>query len=120
MDNLKPAELELLATCAGFNRAVLQVQSYEWAEKIFVDINQRGAAVAVKAANGAGKTSRVASGVALWNASVFPGSLTIATAGVFRQVKEQLFSALHSHAHKFSGWQFNDCETKVAHLHNLD
>ena len=67
-------------------------------------------AVAVKAANGAGKTERVAAPVALWHASVFAKSLAICTAGVFRQVQEQLFSAIRSHAHKFRGWQFNQWE----------
>src|SRR5262245_15629482 len=94
-------EFENLSTCAGFIRGVLQLQSYPWAEMIFGDLDRRGAAVAVKAANGAGKTERVAAPIALWHASVFPGSLTICSAGTFRQVKEQLFPAIRSHAHKF-------------------
>jgi hypothetical protein len=108
-------QLELLASCAGFIRGALQLESYQWAENIFHDLDRRGAAVAVKAANGAGKTERVAAPVALWHASVFPRSLTICTAGVFRQVKEQFFSAVRSHGHKFRGWQFNDCEVVTHH-----
>jgi hypothetical protein len=104
------AQFELLATCPGFIRGALRLESYPWAEAIFHDLDRRGAAVAVKACNGAGKTERVAAPVALWHASVFPKSLTIATAGVFRQVKEQLFPAIRSHAHKFRGWTFNECE----------
>jgi hypothetical protein len=103
-------DISLLATCSGFIRGALQLESYPWADNIFHDLDPRGAAVAVKACNGAGKTERVAAPVALWHASVFPRSLTICTAGVFRQVKEQLFPAIHSHAHKFRGWTFNDCE----------
>jgi hypothetical protein len=114
--NLKETErLELLATCAGFIRGALRLGSYPWAEAIFHDLDRRGAAVAVKAANGAGKTERVAAPVALWHASVFARSLTICTAGVFRQVKEQFFSAVRSHGHKFRGWQFNDCEVVTHH-----
>lgn len=114
--NLKEAErLELLATCAGFIRGALRLESYPWAENIFHDLDRRGAAVAVKAANGAGKTERVAAPAALWHASVFPRSLTIVTAGVFRQVKEQFFSAVRGHAHKFRGWTFNDCEAVTHH-----
>jgi hypothetical protein len=111
----KSAELELLATCAGFIRGALRLESYQWAENIFHDLDRRGAAVAVKAANGAGKTERVAAPVALWHASVFPRSLTICTSGTFRQVKEQFFPAVRSHAHKFRGWQFNDCEVVTHH-----
>src|SRR3569833_246316 len=102
--------LELLSTCAGFIRGALQIDSYDWAQRIFMDLDRRGAAVAVKACNGAGKTACVAAPVALWHASVFPRSLTICTAGVFRQVKEQLFPAIHRHSFKFRNWQFNECE----------
>jgi hypothetical protein len=93
----------------------LRLESYPWTENIFHDLDRRGAAVAVKAANGAGKTERVAAPAALWHASVFARSLTICTAGVFRQVKEQFFSAVRSHGHKFRGWQFNDCEVVTHH-----
>jgi hypothetical protein len=112
---LKPKELEALSTCTGFVRGILQVGSYDWAERVFVDMDKRGASVAVKAANGAGKTTCIGAPVALWHASVFPGSLTICTAGVFRQVKEQLFPAIRAHAHKFRGWSF--LETEVGSHH---
>jgi len=112
---LDPNQLELLSTCNGFVRAVLQLDSYPWAQRVFLDLDKRGSAIALKAANGVGKTCRIAAPVALWHASVFPGSLTIATAGVFRQVKEQLFPAIRAHAHKFQGWEFNDCEVVTHH-----
>jgi hypothetical protein len=110
----KTVELELLGTCAGFIRGALQLESYQWAENIFHDLDRRGAAVAVKAANGSGKTQFVAAPACLWHAAIFPRSLAIVTSGTFRQVKEQLFPAVHSHAHKFRGWTFNDCEV-IAH-----
>lgn len=111
--NLEPSHLEALGTCAGFVRGVLQIDSYPWVEAILRDLDQRGAAVVVKAANGSGKTQCVAAPAALWHASVYPGSLTIATAGVFRQVKEQLFPAIRSHAHKFKGWSFLETEVQA-------
>jgi hypothetical protein len=109
-DNLNAAQIESLATCAGFVRGALQIQSYDWAESIFHDLDQRGAAVAVKAANGSGKTQFIAAPACLWHASVFPRSLAIVTSGTFRQVKEQFFPALHAHAGKFRGWTFNETE----------
>ena len=112
---LRPIELEGLSSLNGFVRGLLQLDSYEWADRIFADLDRRGAAVAVKACNGAGKTCRIAAPVALWHASVFPGSLTICTAGVYRQVKEQLFPAIHAHAHRFKGWTFNECELVTHH-----
>lgn len=112
---MNPNELELLSTCNGFVRAVLQLDSYPWAQRVYHDMDKRGAVVALKAANGSGKTVRIAAPVALWHAAIFPGSLTIATAGVFRQVKEQLFPAIRAHAHKFQGWEFNECEVVTHH-----
>ena len=108
-------QLDTLATCAGFIRGALGVKSYDWAESIFTDLDRRGASVVVKACNGAGKTERIAAPVALWHAAVFPQSLTICTAGVFRQVSHQLFPAIRAHAHKFRGWTFNDCEVTTHH-----
>src|SRR5579862_7066981 len=105
---LKRVELEALATCAGFARGVLNLRPYDWVDRIFADLDRREAAVAVKAANGSGKTTQIAAPAALWNASVFPRSLTVCTAGVWRQVREQLFPAIQAHAHKFPGWTFND------------
>jgi hypothetical protein len=110
---MTPREAELLSTCAGFARGALQLQPYDWADAIFHDLDRRGAAVAVKACNGSGKTTVIGAGAALWHASVFPRSLTIATAGVFRQVKEQLFPAIRSHAHKFRGWSFLETEVEA-------
>jgi hypothetical protein len=82
---------------------------------VFHDLDPRGSAVALKAANGSGKTTGVAAPAALWHASVFPGSLTIVTAGVFRQVKEQLFPAIHAHTHIFPGWEFNETSVVTHH-----
>ncbi len=110
MSKPKTSDLRELSTPLGFIRGALQMQSYEWAERVFADMDRRGAAVVVKACNGAGKTNRVAGPLALWHAAVFPRSLTIATAGVFRQVKEQLFPGIRSHAHKFRGWSFQETE----------
>ena len=115
MSKPKTSDLTPLSTPLGFIRGVLQMQSYEWAERVFTDMDRRGAAVVLKACNGAGKTNRVAAPLALWHAAVFPRSLTIATAGVFRQVKEQLFPGIRSHAHKFRGWSFQETEVTTHH-----
>jgi hypothetical protein len=110
----KKAELEALATCGGFAAGVLQTKPYPWAQAVFSDLDERGSATAVKAANGSGKTTGVGVPAARWTASVFKNSLTIATAGVFRQVKDVFFATIRSHAHKFPGWTFNESEV-IAH-----
>src|SRR5690349_11154488 len=112
---MKTEELESLSTCPGFVRGVLRLNPYPWADEIFRDMDERGASVAIRAANGVGKTMNVAGPAALWHCSVFPNSLTIVTSGTFRQVKEQLFPAIRSHAGKFKGWSFLETEVESHH-----
>ncbi len=101
----KTKESFLLSTPYGFVRGILQLPTYPWLDAIYHDLDKTGA-VAVKACNGAGKTTRIGAPMALWHASVFPNSLVVATAGVFRQVKEQMFSVLRSYAKLFTGAEF--------------
>jgi hypothetical protein len=96
----------------GFPRGVLQVDPYAWQESILWDLDEPGG-IAVRAANGVGKTTGIAAPAALWNAAVFAHSLTILTSGVFRQVKEQLFPAIRQHASKFCGWTFNETDVEA-------
>ena len=104
--------VESLATPVGFARGLLGLPLYEWQEFILWDADKPGA-IAVKAGNGTGKTTNVAAPLALWHAAAFPHSLTIITAGVYRQVKEQLFPAIRRHASKFMGWTFNETEIEA-------
>lgn len=108
-----PPLADYLTTPVGFAKAVLNLKLYPWQEKILWDLDKPGAA-ALRAANGSGKTSIVGASAALWNASAFPGSLTICTASVFRQVSEQLFPAIRRHAGKFPGGTFNATDVTLA------
>ena len=104
-------EHRALATALGFARGVLQIETYGWLEKILLDLDAPGK-VAIKAANGTGKTSRIAAPAALWNAAVHPGSITLCSAGVYRQVGE-LFHAVQSHRHRFPKWEFLNDEVRA-------
>jgi len=104
---------DYLTTPVGFALGVLGLKLYPWQEKVLWDLNLPGA-VALRAANGSGKTSVVGATAALWHASAFPGSLTICTASVYRQVSEQLFPTLHQHAGKFPGGVFNATDVTLA------
>lgn len=104
---------QYLTTPVGFALAALGVKLYPWQERVLWDLNLPGA-VALRAANGSGKTSVVAASAALWNAAAFPGSLTICTASVYRQVSEQLFPTLHQHASKFPSGVFNASDVTLA------
>ena len=98
--NLPKPTADPLATPVGFARGVLGMSLYDWQDAILWDADKPGA-IAVKAGNGSGKTTSIAAPLALWHAVAFTTSLTIITAGVYRQVKEQLFPALRRHARKF-------------------
>ncbi|MEI6715152.1 MAG: terminase family protein [Verrucomicrobiota bacterium] len=103
---------DLLSTPVGFALGVLGMALHDWQEKILWDANQPGA-IALKAGNGSGKTTSIAAPLALWHTVAYPNSLTIITAGVYRQVKEQLFPALRLHARKFAEWTFNDTDIQA-------
>jgi hypothetical protein len=108
-----PTLADYLIDPPSFARGVLGVRLYPWQEKVLFDLDSPGA-VALRAANGSGKTSVVGASAALWHAAAFPGSLTICTASVFRQVSEQLFPTLRSHAAKFPGGVFNATDVELA------
>ncbi len=99
----------LLSTPVGFAIGILGMSLYDWQGKILWDADKPGA-ISLKAGNGSGKTTSIAAPLALWHAVAFKDSLTIITAGVYRQVKEQLFPAIRRHARKFGGWKFNDTD----------
>ena len=89
---------------------VLNEDPYQWQANVMFDLEQRGSRVALKAANGSGKTTKIVAPICLWHANEFARSKTILTSGVFRQVKEQLFPALAAFSPKFKGWKFNDAD----------
>lgn len=113
MTTIEDSTVDLLATPYGFAAGILNLSLYPWQEDTMAALSPRGACVAVKAANGSGKSTRLGAPMAIWNAVAFPGSLTIVTAGVYRQVKEQFFPAIRSFAHLFPGWKFLESEVET-------
>jgi len=72
-----------------------------------------GSRVVNRCANEVGKTRRVLCAAILY-AMEIRGAVVVSTAGVFRQIKDQLMPALKAHAHLFDPalWQFQDCAIK--------
>lgn len=72
-----------------------------------------GTRVVNRCANEVGKTRRVLCAAILYAIEI-RGAVVVSTAGVFRQIKDQLMPALKSHAHLFdpATWQFLDCAIK--------
>jgi len=95
------------ATPVGFGRLVLGVPLYQWQANVLFDLEEPGQ-VALRCPNEAGKTSHIAVVAILWHMMVYPGSVTVATSGSFRQVKHQLMPGLSRQRDKacFKGWDF--------------
>ncbi len=108
---MNASEISLLSTPLGFVQGVLGLPCYCWSQRILCDLDQPGK-VSVRAANGVGKTSRVGAPSAIWNAAVHPGSLTLCSAGVYRQVGE-LLHAIHEHRAKLPAWEFLSDEVRT-------
>lgn len=96
--------------CRGPNSLVhYEVQEdTDWQKRVLDALDQRGARVSLRTANGSGKTSTILVAAILWHMAVFPNSLVISTAGVDRQVRAQLWPNLRKQAGKLKGWVFHD------------
>ena len=91
------------ADCDVFTEKYFGLKLYDWQKKVLLDLSKPGARVALKAANGSGKTAMIAAPAALWYALIYPGSIVITTSGVYRQVKEQLWPQIRALASKVAG-----------------
>ena len=101
---------------ANFARNVLGINIYDWQRKVLSDLEQRDARVALRAANGSGKTSTVIATILLWHALIFQRSIAVTTAGVFRQVESQLWPAMRSLIARLGGpWEVTSGEIRYLH-----
>ncbi len=101
----------ILGTPVWFAREVLKLEPYGWQDKVMWDVAMADKPVALRAANGSGKTQNVAAPLILWHCACFPNSQVVTTAGVYRQVKEQLWGCLRSHKDKLgAGWSINQTD----------
>lgn len=94
-----------------FANNILGLKLYPWQERVLWDVALGKKPVSLRAANGSGKTQCIALPLLLWHAAVFPYSQAVTTAGVYRQVKEQLWGTLNRYKDKLGpGWHFNATE----------
>ena len=94
-------------TPAEFARFILRMSLYPWQERILSDLDKPGA-YSLRAANESGKTSTIFLTFILWFLTVFPRGQVVCTAGVFRQVKTQLWPKLKSATARMEGWSCLD------------
>jgi len=108
--------LENLSKPSAFASNVLGINLYDWQRKVLRDLEPRDCRVALRAANGSGKTSTVISAILIWHALVYPRSIAVTTAGVFRQVESQLWPSLRNHIAKLGGaWEVTSGEIRYLH-----
>jgi len=105
-----------LSKPSAFASNVLGINLYDWQRKVLRDLEPRDCRVALRAANGSGKTSTVISAILIWHALVYPRSIAVTTAGVFRQVESQLWPSLRNHIAKLGGaWEVTSGEIRYLH-----
>jgi len=105
-----------LSKPAAFASNVLGINLYDWQRKVLRDLEAKDCRVALRAANGSGKTSTVISAILIWHALVYPRSIAVTTAGVFRQVESQLWPSLRNHIAKLGGaWEVTSGEIRYLH-----
>ena len=64
--------VERAANLENFPELFLGLKPYEWQKRVLSDLNFKESKVAMKAANGSGKTSLVAASAVLWHMLRFP------------------------------------------------
>lgn len=108
--------LEDLSRPSPFASNVLGINLYDWQRKVLRDLEAKDCRVALRAANGSGKTSTIIASILIWHALVFTRSVAVTTAGVFRQVESQLWPSLRSHIAKLGGaWEVTSGEIRYLH-----
>lgn len=84
----------------------LGLDLYDWNIDA-LEATGRGEKVAVRAANGSGKTTMVVAPLILWFLSAYPRGWVPITSGSFRQVEKQLWPALKRFRPLFPDWKWN-------------
>ena len=110
-----PELIEKAAQLQNFPEMFLGIKPYDWQYNVLKALNYKESKVALKAANGSGKTSLVAACAVLWHCMRFPESTCVTTAGVFRQVKDQLFPYIRKYVGGLNGgegWTVNATDVR--------
>lgn len=95
-----------------FSELWLGKSQYKWQGKVLAALEFRDSRVALKAANGSGKTEKIAAPAILWHMMRFPGSQTVCTAGVYRQLVNVLWPVMKNASTGLGGpdygWTFTE------------
>ena len=88
--------LRKIGECRDGENLFYEIHDNDSQKRVVDDLDAHGSKVACRTANGAGKTTMLVPTATFWFMSVFPRAKVVITSGVDRQVREQLFPALHA------------------------
>lgn len=119
-EGVSPPDVDDLSL-AAFPKLMLGMQNlYAWQTDTLVDLDQRGARVALVCCNGGGKTGVVTLSLVLHTMISHPGSLVVVTAGAYRQLTEALWPHIRMRTNGLGGeavgWSI--IEDKVTYRHS--
>lgn len=108
--NDAPVEKQI-GECRGENGELFYpIYENDRQKQVVNALEPQGAKVSARTCNGAGKTTVIIPTAVLWFMTMFPRGKVVITSGVERQVRGQLFPALHAHKSRLEGWKFNDAD----------
>lgn len=81
---------------------------YEWQKAVLLAAWPFGSRVAMVTPNEAGKTSCVVASLGLSYMAAYPGSQVVSTAGVFRQISQQLWPVLRGKLSRYPAWSITE------------
>ena len=93
---------------------MFKLKLHPWQKKVLQSLSKPKTRIALKAANGSGKTAMCAAPAALWHALLYPNSVCVTTSGVYRQVKEQMWPTIRSLARKVGGLGIQINQTELS------
>lgn len=99
-----------IGECRDGENLFYEIHDNDAQKRAVDDLDAHGSKVACRTANGAGKTTMLVPTATFWFMSVFPRAKVVITSGVDRQVREQLFPALHAQKKRLVDWRFNDAD----------
>ena len=99
-----------IGECRDGDNLFYEIRENDAQKRVVDDLDAHGSKVAARTANGAGKTTILVPTATFWFMAVHPRAKVVITSGVDRQVREQLFPALHAQKKRLKDWRFNDAD----------
>lgn len=97
---LSDVDYNLLSRPDVFAQVFLGLPLYKKQADVLKEFEEEGAKVGLRAANGVGKTAMIVAPLIVWHLKMFPKGIVVSTAGVARQIEDQLQRYLRDYCSK--------------------